>query len=163
MEGKLHKILKTNSPLHSSIILFIDDNPDHCSLIETALTYCFPSGVSCTCQNTVEAALSWLNNSFQNEFVLPKLILLDLYLPTKEAGLDLIQQIKALGTPFIQIPIIVFSHSEAQSDIKAAYQLGVNAYQIKPLTTEDWQSCFQHIRDYWWQTVTLPSRISTTL
>ncbi len=62
---------------------------------------------------------------------LPIVILLDLKLP-KVDGLEVLRQIKTHAN-FSTIPIVVLTTSGEQNDIRAAYQLGVNSYIVKPV------------------------------
>jgi CheY-like chemotaxis protein len=61
---------------------------------------------------------------------LPCLILLDLKMPIR-GGLDVLKWIKS--EPSLRtIPVIVFSSSNQESDIKNAHLLGANGFFIKP-------------------------------
>ena len=44
------------------------------------------------------------------------------------------------------IPTMVFSSSEHPEDIERAYQLGANAYLVKPNSTENWQTSQVRLR-----------------
>jgi CheY-like chemotaxis protein len=136
-------------------ILVIEDNADHWHLIKNAMQQCL-SEVVPVWVATAEQALSLLNGWSQEEWEMPKLILQDLYLPSREEGWQLLQQIKALSTPCSRIPVVMFSASSEPEDINEAYQRGSASYLVKPLTFSDWVTYFQELRSYWWETVTLP-------
>ena len=87
---------------------------------------------------------------------MPKLIILDLYLPKRADGLELLRQIKALPSPCNQLPVVMLSSSSDRTDISQSYQYGGSSYLVKPTDFEAWLTYFQELRTYWWETVTLP-------
>lgn len=137
-----------------SSVLIVEDNPDQQVLIKYALQQCF-SKVRPVCVDSAEQALTYLNDCIEKQEELPKLVLLDLYLPEAEQGWRLLQQIK--NYPARQnMPVVVLSISNADEDIQRSYQLGANSYIAKPLEYEQWLTYFNAMRLYWWETVTLP-------
>ena len=80
---------------------------------------------------------------------LPALILLDIKMP-RRSGLEVLQWLRA-DSKCQRIPVIMVSSSPLSADMDRAYELGVNAYLIKPLAyvqvTEMFRSnpeLFQH-------------------
>lgn len=136
-------------------ILVIEDNVDHWHLIKSAMQQCL-SEVIPVWVSTAQQALDLLNDWSQEEWEVPKLILQDLYLPSREEGWQLLQQIKSLPAPCSRIPVVMFSASSEADDINEAYQRGSSSYLVKPLTFPEWVAYFQELRSYWWETVTLP-------
>jgi CheY-like chemotaxis protein len=65
---------------------------------------------------------------------LPRLVLLDLRLP-RLPGLDVLKWIRE-QPHFRQLPVIVLSTSNQDSDIEQAYRFGANAYIVKPAYPE---------------------------
>src|SRR5512138_1330627 len=61
----------------------------------------------------------------------PAAVILDLKMPRKN-GLDVIRQMKSDGD-LKRIPIIVLTSSREVEDLHTCYELGVNAYVVKPL------------------------------
>lgn len=106
--------------------------------------------------STIEQALTLLEDWRYQEWEIPKLILLDLYLPTNVDGLQLLRQIRAMSAPISKIPIVMLTSSTDRTDIEEAYQLGISAYMVKPIEFADWLTCFCQLRTYWLETVTLP-------
>jgi CheY-like chemotaxis protein len=66
------------------------------------------------------------------------LIMLDLNLPGID-GRDLLQQVRARD-PERTVPIIVLSTSSHPKDIDGCYRAGADAYMVKPLEIEDWET-----------------------
>ena len=77
----------------------------------------------------------------------PLVVLLDLKLP-KVDGFTVLQRVKS--DPVTRtIPIVVFTSSREERDLRQCYELGVNSYVVKPL---DFGELTQAIRDlgvYW--------------
>lgn len=136
-------------------ILIVDDNKDHWLVIQKAIRETLPE-VTPVWVDTPRQALVLLQEYSYQEWEIPKLILLDLYLPERTDGWQLLKQIKALPSPLDHIPVVMLSSSVNDADILEAYTLGVSSYLVKPINFEDWLTYFRQIREYWWETVTLP-------
>jgi two-component system response regulator len=77
----------------------------------------------------------------------PKVILLDLKLP-KIDGLEVLKRIK--GDPRTKmIPVVVLTSSKEQSDVVETYQLGVNAYIVKPVNFERFSEAVRDFGLFW--------------
>lgn len=142
-------------PHRGNKILLIDDSPDHCVLIGTVLKECMPDAHLLTAC-TREEAMTQLKNCQEAKESLPRLILLDLYFPVREEGLELLQFLKGSSSPYRLIPVTVLSHSSQAEDIQASYDQGATSYIVKPGSFQQWLAYFQALRQYWWQTVSLP-------
>ena len=78
---------------------------------------------------------------------LPKLIVMDIKMPRK-SGFDVLQWVKNDG-PLRRIPIVIVSSSDNPADINHAYELGANAYMIKPMDLRAVEHLFSSITHYW--------------
>ena len=136
-------------------VLVIEDNDDHWLFIKQAIQQSL-SEVTPVRVATSEQALALLNEWHHQEWEVPKLILLDLYLPDSKDGWALLEQIKRLPSPLNQVRIVMLSSSESTADILKAYQMGIASYTVKPMNFPDWVTYFQELRAYWWETVSLP-------
>ena len=77
----------------------------------------------------------------------PKVILLDLKLP-KIDGLEVLKRIK--GDPRTKtIPVVMLTSSKEQRDIVESYQLGVNAYIVKPVNFERFTEAVSELGLFW--------------
>jgi CheY-like chemotaxis protein len=121
------------------VILVVDDNPDHWLLIRWALLERFAEVDPVWVANREEAMahLATTKN-------LPRLILLDLYLPTRQIGWSLLEIIKS-HDQYKNIPIVTLSSSDNPADIVQSYQLRVNSYIVKPNSYQEWLSCFAQL------------------
>ena len=140
------------SRLRTQYVLVIEDNLDHQLLIGYSLQAALPN-VEPVFVSSPEQALTYLEQALNQEKCFPKLACLDLYLPRVETGWQLLKQIRALY-PFL--PLIVLSAQSDQGHALQAYCLGAHSFIAKPLTLSEWETCFQQLGTYWFETVTLP-------
>ena len=80
-------------------------------------------------------------------FNLPKLVLLDLKLP-KLDGLDVLKFIREQAL-FQTMPVVVLSSSREISDVKRAYELGVNSFAVKPVQFDQYLTRISSLVSYW--------------
>lgn len=78
---------------------------------------------------------------------LPRLILLDIKLP-KVDGLEVLKQLKSHPATH-QIPVVMLTSSQEQSDLVESYRLGVNSYIVKPVNFEGFTEAVQKLGFYW--------------
>lgn len=129
-------------------ILLVEDNPGDILLAQEALK----EGVKTPCElivvNDGEQALKYLFKQSPYEHVTaPDLIFLDLNIP-RINGRDVLKKIK--NDDFLRvIPVIVFSTSEADYDIRSSYECRANCYVAKPIDFEDFVSVISNIVNYW--------------
>ena len=97
----------------------------------------------------------YLEACAENPLTLPKLILLDLYLPHRHQGWSLLKMLKTHRL-YREIPVIILSQSGDKEDIMESYSLRSNSYIVKPREYEKWLDCITSLRHYWWDSVTLP-------
>jgi CheY-like chemotaxis protein len=77
----------------------------------------------------------------------PVVVLLDLKMP-KVSGLEVLRQIKsdpALRT----IPIVILTSSRQEQDVVESYDLGVNAYVVKPVAFEAFVNVVKQLGLFW--------------
>jgi CheY-like chemotaxis protein len=141
-------------------ILIVEDNADHLFLMKSALAQCIP-GVNAVGVADRGAAMTYLETSWSEPSAVPRLILLDLYLPTRSEGFSALKDFKDYFRANSQppIPVVMFSSSASDDDIKASYDHGVNAYMVKSGNFGEWLDYFESLRQYWLQTVTLPAPV----
>ncbi len=77
----------------------------------------------------------------------PAVILLDLKLP-KIDGVEVLRQIRA-DEQLKMIPVVVLTSSREERDLVEAYQLGVNAYVVKPVNFSEFVTAVKEIGLFW--------------
>jgi CheY-like chemotaxis protein len=77
----------------------------------------------------------------------PAVLLLDLKLP-KVDGLEVLQQIKT-DDRLKMIPVVVLTSSREERDMVASYQLGVNAYVVKPVDFHEFVNAVKELGIFW--------------
>lgn len=77
----------------------------------------------------------------------PDLLILDLNLPRKD-GRAVLKEIKS-DPKLSKIPVVVFTTSQANSDVMWSYQLGANCYLRKPGNLHDYRAVVQSMADFW--------------
>jgi len=85
----------------------------------------------------------------------PALILLDLNLPGRN-GLEVLAELKA-APDLLTIPVVIFSTSQAETDIVASYQLHANAYITKPVSFDLFTEAIRQVDEFFLTLVKLPS------
>jgi DNA-binding response OmpR family regulator len=77
----------------------------------------------------------------------PAVMLLDLKLP-KVDGLEVLKQIRSEGA-LRMIPVVVLTSSKEEKDMVASYQLGVNAYVVKPVDFHEFVNAIKELGIFW--------------
>ena len=77
----------------------------------------------------------------------PLVVLLDLKMP-KVDGLELLRVVKSDGV-LKRIPIVVLTSSREEEDLVRSYELGVNAYVVKPVSFPDFVRAVKEVGAFW--------------
>ena len=77
----------------------------------------------------------------------PAVLLLDLKLP-KVDGLEVLHQIKS-DDRLKMIPVVVLTSSREERDMMRSYQLGVNAYVVKPVDFHEFVNAIKELGVFW--------------
>src|ERR687888_2599708 len=130
-------------------ILLVEDDPKDVELTLTALEeYNLANEVVVTRDG--EEALDYLycrGNFNTRTGDNPAVLLLDLKLP-KIDGLEVLQQIKS-DEKLRMIPVVVLTSSREKRDLVASYQLGVNAYVVKPVDFHEFVNAIKELGVFW--------------
>ncbi len=130
--------------------LLVEDNPNDAELIMRALKKIINTDNLLLLEDG-EDALNFLfeKEEFEDKEYnkLIKAIFLDLKLP-KINGLEVLKEIKA-NQNLQKIPVIVFTSSKEDFDIKTAYDLGANSYVVKPMEYNSFSETIISIGNYW--------------
>lgn len=89
------------------------------------------------------------------EYNVPSIIFLDLNMPEIN-GLEVLESIKKIKES-AHIPVILFTSSADENDIRKTYDLGACSFVVKPLEYSSLVSQMKKICDYWFYTAKLPT------
>lgn len=138
-------------------ILVAEDDIDDRLLITKAFKESFEKA-NLICVENGEILLQYLRRrgKFQDiqKYPFPDLILLDLNMPKKD-GREALVEIKT-DSELKKIPVIIFTTSQLEDDIKITYTSGSNSYITKPGTFDGLISVGRELNTYWGKTVVLP-------
>ena len=136
-----------NKDISTAEILLIEDNASDADLTLRALkkknlhfnTIHFDDGAE-----ALEAILSQLHSGGRQ---FPHLILLDLKLPGL-SGKEILGELKN-NKKTRMIPVVMLTSSNQLSDVMECYQLGANAYIVKPLDFVEYISLVSEAASFW--------------
>jgi CheY-like chemotaxis protein len=130
-------------------ILLVEDDPKDVELTISALSeYNLVNDIQ-VARDGVEA-LDYLfrRGKFTNETRgNPIVILLDLKMP-KLDGIQVLRQIKS-DEKLRTIPVVILTSSRESQDLEICYQLGANAYVVKPVKFADFIEAVREIGIFW--------------
>lgn len=86
----------------------------------------------------------------------PAVVLLDLKLP-KVDGLEVLEKIKA-DVNLKTVPVVMLTSSREEQDLVRSYQLGVNAYVVKPVEFGEFMNALKELGLFWAVINQLPPR-----
>ncbi|GAB4032844.1 response regulator [Spirosoma gilvum] len=128
----------------SSTLLVVEDNADQWLMTQLALQQHFPSA-QLKWVSEPEAVMAHLEASPTE---LPCMILVDLYLPTLEQGLQVLRTLKA-HPRYQSLPTIMLSWSNQRGDILAAYAYSADGFLVKPTRYADWPQALRLLDPFW--------------
>jgi CheY-like chemotaxis protein len=77
----------------------------------------------------------------------PAVVLLDIKMPRMD-GLEVLREIR--GDPeFKRLPVVILTSSREEQDILTSYNLGVNAYVVKPVDFQAFIAAVEHLGVFW--------------
>jgi len=85
---------------------------------------------------------------------MPRFILLDLNMPKKD-GREVLKELK-LHPELKKIPIVIFSTTNNEHEMRRCYELGANSYITKPNSFEGLLKTVAALRSYWMNTASIP-------
>jgi CheY-like chemotaxis protein len=130
-------------------ILLVEDNPHDLELTLIALSKSQLANQVVICRDGAEA-LDYL--LAQGEYAgrsagNPAVVLLDLKLP-KVDGLEVLKTVRA--TPTLRsMPVVMLTSSKEEQDLVRSYELGVNAYVVKPVDFTEFVRAIADLGIFW--------------
>lgn len=130
-------------------ILLVEDSPNDIELTLAALEEHHLANEVVVARDGVEA-LDYLYR--RGIFKLrregnPAVILLDLKLP-KVDGLEVLTQLKN-DPEMRRLPVVMLTSSREEQDLIRSYNLGVNAYVVKPVDFQEFVSAIKEVGLFW--------------
>ena len=132
-----------------SYILIAEDDADDRFLLETAFHECGFKDKLVFVENGIEL-LSFLHDEKNRNGVdrkFPSFIMLDLNMPKKD-GREVLKELKE-NEEYRVIPVVIFTTTKNENEIRRCYELGANSYVVKPVNFEHLVKVIGQIRDYW--------------
>jgi len=77
----------------------------------------------------------------------PAVVLLDLKMP-RVGGLEVLRQMRD-DTDLRMIPVVIMTSSREERDLLNSYQLGVNAYVVKPVKFPEFVDAVKQVGAFW--------------
>jgi CheY-like chemotaxis protein len=143
--------------MNNQPILIAEDDADDRYLLQAAFAEVGCSEQIDFVENGIEV-LNYLDNIYTKNDItiksLPGFILLDLNMPKKD-GREVLKELKQHPV-FKKIPVIVFTTTKNEIEIKRCYELGANSYVIKPISFDALLKVVENIRSFWFHTASIP-------
>lgn len=130
-------------------ILLVEDNPNDVELTLTALAEQNLINVVVVVNDGVEAMeyLRYEGIFKERKKGNPCVLLLDLKMPRMD-GIDVLQEIR--NDPELKlIPVVMLTSSREEPDLKRCYELGVNAYVVKPVDFSEFMKAVSQLGVFW--------------
>lgn len=135
-------------------ILIAEDDADDRFLLKTAFEENGFTDTLCFVENGVEV-LEYLHGQNGGDgSSYPRFILLDLNMPKKD-GREVLKELKQ-HPQLKKIPVVIFSTTNNEQEMKRCYELGANSYITKPNSFESLLKTVAALRSYWMQTSSIP-------
>jgi two-component system response regulator len=132
----------------SKRILLIEDDADDVFLIRHACERAGLIGEISSAENGLAAITLFEDFAAQAATdKAPEFIFLDLNMPVM-SGLDFLRWLRS-AAQWRTLPVIVLTTSEDPRDVSAAYELGANAYLVKPNSATDFANMFKAVNAFW--------------
>jgi CheY-like chemotaxis protein len=130
-------------------ILLVEDNPKDAELTMAALARCQLLNDVTHVRDGVEA-LEYLRCQGRYAGAMhggPVVVLLDLKLP-KLNGLDVLREIRT-DAALSSTPVVMLTSSREEQDLIRSYELGVNAFVVKPVDFKEFLEAIQGLGMFW--------------
>jgi CheY-like chemotaxis protein len=129
-------------------ILLVEDNPKDLELTLIALEKSQLANDVVVVRDGAEALdCLFRRGKFSDASELPAVVLLDLKLP-KVDGLEVLKTIRE-DDRLKKVPVVMLTSSREEPDLHTAYELGVNAYVVKPVQFRDFVKAISDLGIFW--------------
>lgn len=130
-------------------ILLVEDNPKDVELTLSALEEHKLANEVVVARDGVEALdyLEMRGSYTLRGGGLPAVVLLDIKMP-KLNGIEVLRRIKS-SPDLRNIPVVMLTSSREEPDLKECYDLGVNAYVVKPVDFSQFMDAVRQVGAFW--------------
>jgi CheY-like chemotaxis protein len=138
------------NPIHNVEILLVEDSMEDADLVIRSLKKCNLGNSILHVIDGVEALdFIFATGNFSERKIddKPRLILLDLKMP-RVNGLEVLRAIKK-DERTKSIPVVIMTSSREDRDLLESYELGVNAYVVKPVVFENFAKAVAELGMFW--------------
>lgn len=133
------------------LILLVDDEQSIADILNRAAASVFPEAEFLHVSSFTQAA-AYLNGLAGKG---PRLVLLDVNLQSDLNGFDFLALLRQHPQGRL-VPVIMLSASRDEQIAQKAYEQSANAFTSKPFSYQDWKNYVQQLRNFWFQTATIP-------
>jgi len=133
-----------------SEILVADDDEHDLAMICAAFQKAGGARLRVNCVHDGAEALDFLygrGGFASRELAPPAFLLLDLHMP-RVNGWEVLRQVKE-DASLSAIPVVIFSSSARDADVRRCYDLGANAYVVKPIDFGEFESVIGATEAFW--------------
>jgi len=130
-------------------IVLVEDNPHDLELTLVALERSQLANEVIVLRDGAEALDYLLRRGEHNDRLEgnPAVMLLDLKLP-KVDGLEVLKAVRE-SAELRSIPVVMLTSSREEPDLQRAYELGVNAYVVKPVEFKEFVAAISDLGVFW--------------
>ena len=130
-------------------ILLAEDSPADAEMAVDALREARLANPIVHVEDGVEAMDYLLRRGMfaDREEGLPAVLLLDIKMPRLD-GLEVLKQVRSDET-LKRLPVVILSSSREESDLARSWDLGVNAYVVKPVDVDQFFNAVKTLGTFW--------------
>jgi two-component system response regulator len=130
-------------------ILLVEDSPADAEMTIDALRLAKLANPIVHVEDGVEA-LDYLfsRGDYQDQANgAPAVVLLDIKMPRLD-GIEVLREIRS-SEQFKHVPVVILSSSREETDLARSWDLGVNAYVVKPVNASQFFEAVQTLGQFW--------------
>ncbi|MFZ2234984.1 MAG: response regulator [Dokdonella sp.] len=130
-------------------ILLAEDSPADAEMTLDALREANLANPIVHVEDGVEALdFLYCRGAYSNSTeLMPAVVLLDIKMPRLD-GLEVLKQMRA-DDAFKRVPVVILSSSREESDLVRSWDLGVNAYVVKPVDVNQFFIAIRTLGQFW--------------
>lgn len=130
-------------------ILLAEDSPADAEMAIDALREARLANLIVHVEDGVEAMdyLLRRGNFADRDEGLPAVLLLDIKMPRMD-GLEVLKKIRS-DEQLKRLPVVILSSSREESDLARSWDLGVNAYVVKPVDVDQFFNAVKTLGTFW--------------